>query len=73
MDALFITVLIFIIVYKIFKKRIFNYDILYFSFLFLIILAIFEIAFTGAVRHRFPFILTLLPLIVYREKKSDIA
>ena len=31
----------------------------------------FEIAFTGAVRHRFPFIITLLPLIVFKNNTSD--
>jgi len=67
-DALFVTLLIFLIIYNILKKKIFNYDIIYFSFLFLFILSIFEIAFTGAVRHRFPFIVTLLPLIVFKKK-----
>ena len=71
LDALFVTILFGIIIYNIFKKLIFNYDILYFSFLFLLILSIFEIAFTGAVRHRFPFIITLLPLIVSKNNTSD--
>ena len=44
---------------NILRNEIFNYDILYFSFLFLLILSIFEIAFTGAVRHTFPFIIKL--------------
>ena len=69
-DALFVTILIFLIIYNILKKKIFNYDIIYFSLLFLIILSIFEIAFTGAVRHRFPFIITLLPLVVYKNNSK---
>ena len=71
-DALFVTILIFLIIYNVLKNRIFNYDIIYFSFLFLFILSIFEIAFTGAVRHRFPFIITLLPLIVSKKNNSKI-
>ena len=71
LDALFVTILFVIIIYNIYKKLIFNYDILYFSFLFLLILSIFEIAFTGAVRHRFPFIITLLPLIVSKNNTPD--
>ena len=46
------------------RKYTFNYNIILYSMLFIFILSIFEISFTGSVRHRLPFIITLLPCIV---------
>ena len=71
LDAFFITILFLLLGYNILKKKIFNYNILYFSLLFIIILSVFEIAFSGAVRHRLPFILILLPLLAYKKNAPN--
>jgi len=69
LDSIFICFLFFIIFYNLLLKKIDNYKILLFSFLFLFILSIFEISFTGSVRHRLPFIITLLPCLVSKKNK----
>ena len=64
LDSLFVCLFFIFIIINFIKKRNFSYSIILFSVLFIFILSIFEISFTGAVRHRLPFIITLLPCIV---------
>ena len=64
LDSLFVCLFFIFIIINFIKKRNFSYSIILFSILFIFILSIFEISFTGAVRHRLPFIITLLPCIV---------
>jgi hypothetical protein len=45
-----------------------NSNILIFSFLFIVVFGIFEIAFTGAVRHRMPYVLMLSTFLMVENK-----
>ncbi len=63
-DALFICVFVGIVIKNILQRRIWDTRILAFSALFLISLGVFEIAFTGAVRHRMPYILIMFPFLI---------
>lgn len=72
-DSIMVCFFIMILIKNILRKRIFNYNIIFFSFLFIFILSIFEISFTGSVRHRMPFIITLLPCLIFinNEKTNE--
>ena len=71
LDSVFIVIFFTIILYKFLKGNIQNYKIMLFAFLFLFVLSIFEISFTGSVRHRFPFIVILFPYLVINKKDSS--
>ncbi len=71
LDSLFICLFFIFISINIIRKHTFNYNIILFSMLFIFILSIFEISFTGAVRHRLPFIITLLPCIVNVKLRNE--
>ena len=58
-DALLVAILFLVLGWMAMKGLIWNWDIVFFSFLFITIMGVFEIAFTGAVRHRMPYILIL--------------
>ena len=64
LDSIFMCLFFIIIIYKLIHGYIENYRIVIFSFMFLFALSIFEISFTGSVRHRLPFIITLFPCLV---------
>jgi len=46
------------------RGYVYNWDIIIFPFLFIVVLGIFEIAFTGAVRHRMPYVLIMSILLL---------
>ncbi len=69
-DSVMVCIFIMILLLNVLKKRIFNYNIIFFSFLFIFILSIFEISFTGSVRHRMPFIITLLPCLIFMNTEK---
>ena len=45
------------------KLRVLSIDLLIYAVVFLMVFSVFEIAFTGAVRHRMPYMLMMIPLI----------
>ena len=46
------------------KGYVHNWDFIIFPFMFIVVLGIFEIAFTGAVRHRMPYVLIMSTLLL---------
>ena len=70
-DSIVLIILFSILFYNIIRKRLWNWDIVIFSFMFISVLGVFEIAFSGAVRHRMPYILILSVLIISLPKTRD--
>ena len=71
-DALLMIIMFILLGWMAIKGLVWNWDIVLFSFLFIVIIGVFEIAFTGAVRHRMPYILTLSSLLLkIPSKKCD--
>ena len=50
--------------WRMIRGCVYNWDIVIFSFLFILVIGIFEIAFSGAVRHRMPYVLILSTLLI---------
>ena len=46
------------------KGYVHSWDFIIFPFMFIVVLGIFEIAFTGAVRHRMPYVLIMSTLLL---------
>ena len=46
------------------KGYVYSWDFIIFPFMFIVVLGIFEIAFTGAVRHRMPYVLIMSTLLL---------
>ena len=67
-DSIVLIILFSILFYNIIRGRLWNWDIVIFSFMFISVLGVFEIAFSGAVRHRMPYILILSVLIISLPK-----
>ena len=63
-DAILIIILFLVLGWMTIKGLVWNWDIVLFSFLFIFVMGVFEIAFTGAVRHRMPYILILSSLLL---------
>lgn len=72
LDSLILVTLFLILVWKTLKRKLWSLDIVVFTFLFITILGIFEIAFTGAVRHRMPYVLILSTLLMSESKNKKI-
>jgi len=70
-DSIVLIILFSILFYNIIRKRLWNWDIIIFSFMFISVLGVFEIAFSGAVRHRMPYILILSVLIMSLPKTRN--
>ena len=70
-DSIVLIILFSILFYNIIRKNVWNWDIVIFSFMFISVLGVFEIAFSGAVRHRMPYILILSVLIISLPKTRD--
>ena len=64
LDALFVFGFILLLIFRAYKRLIWDWNIVLFALIFIVAFGIFEIAFTGAARHRMPFIILLLPLLV---------
>ena len=72
LDSLLLVFLFLTLAWNALKRKLWSIDIVVFTFLFITILGIFEIAFTGAVRHRMPYILILSTLLMSGSKKKKI-
>ena len=72
LDSLILVVLFLNIAWNAIKRKLWSLDIVVFTFLFITILGVFEIAFTGAVRHRMPYILILSTLVMSGSKNKKI-
>lgn len=64
LDSTLMLLLFITLFWVIIRGYVYNWDIILFSFLFIIVLGIFEIAFSGAVRHRMPFVLIMSTLLL---------
>ena len=64
LDSSLMLLLFIILFWLIVRGYVYSWDIIIFSFLFIIVLGIFEIAFTGAVRHRMPYVLIISTLLL---------
>ena len=67
-DSLLMVLVFGAIVLKVIFLNSRNSNILIFSFLFIVVFGIFEIAFTGAVRHRMPYVLMLSTFLMVENK-----
>ena len=72
MDSIVMIILFMLLAWNTVKGSLWNKDIIIFSFMFITILGVFEIAFTGAVRHRMPYILILSTLIMSLPKPKKL-
>mgnify|MGYP001026027799 FL=1 len=72
LDSLILVFLFLNIAWNAIKRKLWSLDIVVFTFLFITILGVFEIAFTGAVRHRMPYILILSTLVMSGSKNKKI-
>ena len=72
MDSIVMMILFMLLTWNTVKGSLWNKDIIIFSFMFITILGVFEIAFTGAVRHRMPYILILSTLIMSLPKPKKL-
>lgn len=72
LDSLILVFLFLNIAWNAIKRKLWSLDIVVFTFLFITILGVFEIAFTGAVRHRMPYILILSVLIMSDSKNKKV-
>ncbi|MBC8487747.1 MAG: hypothetical protein H8D45_17090 [Bacteroidetes bacterium] len=71
-DALLMIIIFILLGWMAIKGLVWNWDVVLFSFLFIVIIGVFEIAFSGAVRHRMPYILILSSLLLkIPSKKCD--
>ena len=70
-DSIVLIILFSILFYNIFRNRLWNWDIVIFAFMFISVLGVFEIAFSGAVRHRMPYVLILSVLIMSLPKTRN--
>ena len=63
-DSILMVILFSALFWIMIKGCVYNWDIVFFSFLFILVIGIFEIAFSGAVRHRMPYVLILSTLLI---------
>ena len=72
LDSLLLVFLFLTLAWNTLKRKLWSLDIVVFTFLFITILGIFDIVFTGAVRHRMPYILILSTLLMSGPKEKII-
>jgi hypothetical protein len=72
-DAVVIIAFFSILVVRIWRKQIWNWNIILYAFLYLSVFGIFEIAFSGAVRHRMPYIIAMSPFLINITVKNDLS
>lgn len=70
-DALYVLTIVLMLVYRILKNQIWSWSLIIFVMIFLITFGVFEIAFTGAARHRMTFIILLIPLVIPSYRLRD--
>ncbi len=64
LDSILMVILFLALFWRMIRGYVYNWDIIIFSFLFILVIGIFEIAFSGAVRHRMPYVLILSTLLI---------
>ena len=63
-DSTLMILLFFVMLWIIIRGHVWDWNIIIFSFLFIAVLGVFEIAFSGAVRHRMPYIIIMSSLVM---------
>lgn len=63
-DSTIMLLLFIIFAWIVIKGHVHSWDFIIFPFMFIVVLGIFEIAFTGAVRHRMPYVLIMSTLLL---------
>ena len=64
LDSTIMLLLFFTFTWIVVKGYVHSWDFIIFPFMFIVVLGIFEIAFTGAVRHRMPYVLIMSTLLL---------
>ena len=64
LDSTIMLLLFIIFAWIVVKGYVHSWDFIIFPFMFIVVLGIFEIAFTGAVRHRMPYVLIMSTLLL---------
>ena len=64
LDSTIMLLLFITFIWIVMKGHVHSWDFIIFPFMFIVVLGIFEIAFTGAVRHRMPYVLIMSTLLL---------